>query len=235
MSAGQQDVLVPTHPLSFCGGKRAEVERGSGGTERRRVPISLCSELQHPFLHCCCSPGCVGVPHAGIWSLCCGIRVVRGSLAGTASGQRQYSARPVLILLIGMNSSKRQQMAAKAGETLSVGRKYTQVDPSGQLTWPRARRCPDIWEFRGCSPRGWNALGREPVPPSPTFQNKCVRLVHLGVVPPLGPHPGGSASFLLTRGLPPPRLFSVPLAHTAPSPSRPPSSCLSASLTAASN
>lgn len=40
-------------------------------------------------------------------------------------GQRQYSVPPVLVLLVGMNSNKRQQIAAKVGEDLYVGKKYT--------------------------------------------------------------------------------------------------------------
>lgn len=42
---------------------------------------------------------------------------------------------PTLCLLIGMNSNKAQQIAAKAGKDLFMGKKYTQIEPDW-ASWP---------------------------------------------------------------------------------------------------
>lgn len=58
--------------------------------------------------------------HYFVWSLC--QRWSRGFLAGDSPGQRQYPMPLVLVLLVGINSNKRQQITAKAGDNLFVER-----------------------------------------------------------------------------------------------------------------
>lgn len=55
--------------------------------------------------------------------------VVTVDSAEITSGQRQHSAPPVLVMLLGMSLNKRRKMAAKAGKELFVGKRYMQRGP----------------------------------------------------------------------------------------------------------